>query len=101
MSCQPVFIKSAVTSRVKPCYPFLRKASYLFQIQHFKIILNVQGAKDIDEEEQKVRETNGDYCNMLLKNNIEGIIIKWGYQVGICKIQIIFYYFLSPRLRKY
>ena len=43
---------------------------------------SLQGAGDIDEEERKVRESDGDYCNMLLKNNIEGIIIKWGYQVA-------------------
>ena len=27
-----------------------------------------------------MRESGGEYCNMQLKNNIEGIIIKWGYQ---------------------
>ena len=27
-----------------------------------------------------MRESDGEYCNMQLKNNIEGIIIKWGYQ---------------------
>ena len=41
----------------------------------------MQGAGDIDEEERKVRESDGEYCNMQLKNNIEGIIIKWAYQV--------------------
>ena len=40
----------------------------------------MKGVKDIDEEERKVRESGGEYCNMQLKNNIEGIIIKWGYQ---------------------
>ena len=39
-----------------------------------------QGAHVIDEEEQKVRESDGRYCNMLLKNNIEGIILKWAHQ---------------------
>ncbi len=35
----------------------------------------------IEEEEKKVRESSGADCDMLLKNNIEGIIIKWAYQV--------------------
>lgn len=39
-----------------------------------------QGAKRIEEEEAKVRESGGDDCDMTLKNNIEGIIIKWAYQ---------------------
>ena len=33
------------------------------------------------EEEKKVRESNGEECNMLLKNTIEGIIIKWAHQI--------------------
>lgn len=28
----------------------------------------------------RVRESNGEVCDMTLKNNIEGIIIKWAYQ---------------------
>ena len=28
-----------------------------------------------------MRESKGEECDMALKNNIEGIIIKWGYQV--------------------
>jgi hypothetical protein len=27
------------------------------------------------------RESNGEECDMTLKNNIEGIIIKWAYQI--------------------
>ena len=40
-----------------------------------------QGAAMIEEEEARVRESGGNECDMLLKNNIEGIIIKWAYQV--------------------
>ena len=40
-----------------------------------------QGANRIAEEERRVRESKGEECDMALKNNIEGIIIKWGYQV--------------------
>ena len=43
-----------------------------------------QGAAMIEEEEKKVRESSGADCDMLLKNNIEGIIIKWAYQVTGC-----------------
>ena len=39
-----------------------------------------QGSKRIEEEEKRVRESEGDECDMTLKNNIEGIIIKWAYQ---------------------
>ena len=39
-----------------------------------------QGAARIAEEEKRVRESKGEECDMTLKNNIEGIIIKWAYQ---------------------
>ena len=39
-----------------------------------------QGAAMIEDEEVKVRTSDGKYCNMLLKNNIEGIILKWAHQ---------------------
>ena len=39
-----------------------------------------QGAKRIEEEEKRARESSGEDCDMLLKNNIEGIIIKWAHQ---------------------
>ena len=42
-----------------------------------------QGAANIDEEEQRARESRGENCDMMLKNNIEGIIIKWAYQVRL------------------
>lgn len=35
----------------------------------------------IDDEERKVRETNGKDVDTLLKNNIEAIVSKWAYQV--------------------
>ncbi len=37
----------------------------------------------IEEEERRVRESGGQDYDMLLKNNIEGIIIKWAYQVSL------------------
>ena len=37
-------------------------------------------ADDIEDEEIKVRESDGKDVNLFMKNNIEGIIIKWGYQ---------------------
>jgi dynein heavy chain len=39
-----------------------------------------QGAARIEEEEALARKSNGEDCNMTLKNNIEAIIIKWAYQ---------------------
>ena len=39
-----------------------------------------QGATAIESEEKRVRESRGEECDMTLKNNIEGIIIKWAYQ---------------------
>ena len=41
----------------------------------------LQGAKNIDEEERKARASSGRECDIQLKNAIEGIIIKWAYQV--------------------
>ena len=40
-----------------------------------------QGAAMIDDEERKVKESNGKDVDTLLKNNIEAIISKWAYQV--------------------
>ena len=40
-----------------------------------------QGASQIDEEERKARASSGKECDIQLKNAIEGIIIKWAYQV--------------------
>ena len=40
-----------------------------------------QGAKHIDEEERRAKASSGKECNIRLKNAIEGIIIKWAYQV--------------------
>lgn len=40
-----------------------------------------QGAAAIEDEERKVRESDGKKVNMTLKNNIEGIILKWAHQV--------------------
>ena len=56
------------------------------------------------EEEKKVRESNGEECNMLLKNTIEGIIIKWAHQIDevlkiISRSKKHFYYAIF-KLRK-
>ena len=48
-------------------------------IKTFYVFLQ-QGAARIAEEEKRVRESKGEECDMTLKNNIEGIIIKWAYQ---------------------
>ena len=42
----------------------------------------MQGAAHIDEEERRARVSGGEECDIQLKNAIEGIIIKWAYQVG-------------------
>ena len=41
----------------------------------------VQGAAHIEEEERRARASSGEECDIQLKNAIEGIIIKWAYQV--------------------
>ena len=38
-------------------------------------------ASDIADEERRVRESDGKEVDILIKNNIEGIIIKWAHQV--------------------
>ena len=35
-----------------------------------------------------MRESNGEECDMTLKNNIEGIIIKWAYQIEEVRIRV-------------
>ena len=40
-----------------------------------------QGANAIEDEEIRVRQSDGKKVNMMLKNNIEGIILKWAHQV--------------------
>ena len=42
-------------------------------------------ATDIEDEERKVRESDGKKVNMTLKNNIEGIILKWAHQVQLLR----------------
>ena len=37
----------------------------------------------MNEEERKARASGGRECDIQLKNSIEGIIIKWAYQVSI------------------
>lgn len=49
-----------------------------------------QGAARIAEEEKRVRESKGEECDMTLKNNIEGIIIKWAYQTDEVRISLYF-----------
>ena len=50
-----------------------------------------QGAARIAEEEKRVRESKGEECDMTLKNNIEGIIIKWAYQTDEVRSTTIIY----------
>jgi len=52
----------------------------------------------IEEEERRVRESGGQDYDMLLKNNIEGIIIKWAYQVRLIFriLTIVFHIFEMP-----
>ena len=45
-----------------------------------------QGAANIDEEERKVRESDGKEVDTLLKNNIEAIVSKWAYQVQLSEV---------------
>ena len=40
-----------------------------------------QGEAAIEDEEIRVRQSDGKKVNMMLKNNIEGIILKWAHQV--------------------
>ena len=40
-----------------------------------------QGTAAIEDEEAKVRASEGKNVNMMLKNTIEGIILKWAHQV--------------------
>ena len=46
-----------------------------------------QGAGALDEVESRARKSKGVDCDSQLKNSIEGIIIKWAYQVDIMKIK--------------
>ena len=43
----------------------------------------MQGLNDIEDEERRIRENAGVNFDMILKTNIEGIIVKWAHQVGI------------------
>ena len=41
----------------------------------------LQGLSDIEDEERRIRENAGENFDMILKTNIEGIIVKWAHQV--------------------
>ena len=48
------------------------------------VIYNIYICKDeeeIEDEARKLRESNGESFDVILKTNIEGIIVKWGHQV--------------------
>ena len=45
----------------------------------------LQGLSDIEDEERRIRENAGEHFDMILKTNIEGIIVKWAHQVYIIK----------------
>ena len=47
------------------------------------IKVSMQGLNDIEDEERRIRENAGGNFDMILKTNIEGIIVKWAHQVGI------------------
>ena len=42
-----------------------------------------QGAAAIEDEEIRVRTSDGRTVNMMTKNAIEGIILKWAHQVSL------------------
>ena len=37
--------------------------------------------EEIEDEARQLRESNGESFDVILKTNIEGIIVKWGHQV--------------------
>ena len=41
----------------------------------------LQGLSDIEDEERRIWENAGENFDMILKTNIEGIIVKWAHQV--------------------
>ena len=45
----------------------------------------MQGLNDIEDEERRIRENAGVNFDMILKTNIEGIIVKWAHQVWIIR----------------
>ena len=59
-----------------------------------------QGAARIAEEEKRVRESKGEECDMTLKNNIEGIIIKWAYQTDEVNLTQKYEIFKKEYLKK-
>ena len=65
--------------------------SFLFYLYSILLAINFQqGAARIAEEERRVRESKGEECDMTLKNNIEGIIIKWAYQTDEVSIKKLY-----------
>ena len=60
-----------------------------------------QGEAAIEDEEIRVRTSDGERVNMMLKNNIEGIILKWAHQVSkICHRIMILSTTFFPRLKR-
>ena len=56
----------------------------------------IQGVEDIDVEERRARESEGKDIDTKLKYDIEGIILKWSYQVCLgCVLEIIIRCFIQ------
>ena len=66
---QPIFVLNYLNEKVT-----------LFLLALTRLISLVQGVDEIAGEEVRVRESEGKEVNTVLKNNIEGIILKWSYQ---------------------
>ncbi len=45
------------------------------------VIYIYKDEEEIEDEARKLRESNGESFDVILKTNIEGIIVKWGHQV--------------------
>ena len=52
-----------------------------FKIEKHMLCHIHKDEEEIEDEARKLRESNGESFDVILKTNIEGIIVKWGHQV--------------------
>ena len=61
--------------------PTGRSKNFKIKKNLWYVINTYKDEEEIEDEARKLRESNGESFDVILKTNIEGIIVKWGHQV--------------------
>ena len=65
----------------KTLLPFPQVGVKTSKLKKHMLVSYYKDEEEIEDEARKLRESNGESFDVILKTNIEGIIVKWGHQV--------------------